>query len=58
MFTSSVLTKEHLSDTKIGSYAKTACKTMYFCYANTISSIYYPKIKTEIKYSSKDRGYF
>ena len=48
----------NLSNAKVGSSAKAACKTMYFCYANTISSIYYPKFKTEIWYSSKDRDYF
>ena len=58
MFTSSVLANEHLSNAKIGSSAKAACKTMYFCYANTISSIYYPKFKTEIWYSSRDRDYY
>ena len=47
-----------LSQAPIGTSAKKACKTMYFCYANTISSIYYPKFNTEIWYSSKDRNYF
>ena len=48
----------NLSNAKIGSSAKAACKLMYFCYANKISSIYYPKFKTEIWYSSNDRDYF
>lgn len=46
------------SSAAVGTSAKKACGTMYFCYANTISSIYYPEFKTEIWYSTKDRDYF
>ena len=43
---------------KIGSSAKEVCKTLYFCYSNLISSIYYPKFKTEIWYAKKEQDYF
>jgi len=48
----------NLSTAPIGTSAKEACGYKYFCYKNTIASIYYPEFKTEIWYASKDRDYF
>ena len=57
MFASSA-NSSNLSTAQIGTSAKKACKYMYFCYSNLITSIYYPEFKTEIWYASKDRDYF